>query len=184
MSILGYPFILPDMIGGNAYSFEGDNIDFDADVILYPDYQLYVRWAQFTAFLPSMQFSIPPWHYNTLTNVPVNQICKKMVDLHENLVYPLLIKYAKNAVVTGEPIIRPVWWIDNSDETNFKIADEFLVGNEILVAPILDQNKYSRDIYLPSGKWNSTNGTVYQGPTLLKEYPAPIETIPYFINTA
>jgi alpha-glucosidase (family GH31 glycosyl hydrolase) len=66
-----------------------------------------------TAFMPSMQYSIPPWYYNDKTQVPVNKICKEYTDLHENLVYPLLIKYATIATQTGEPIIRPIWWLDN-----------------------------------------------------------------------
>ncbi|CAF0717114.1 unnamed protein product [Brachionus calyciflorus] len=178
MSILGYPFILPDMIGGNAYIFNGEDIDFDSELIAYPDYQLYIRWAQLTAFLPSMQFSIPPWNYNNKTKVPVNQICRELVNLHERLVYPVLIEYAKNAVETGEPVIRPVWWIDNSDEKTLTISDQFLVGNDILVAPILDENQYKRDIYLPRGEWIAENGTSFKGPLVLKSYQAPIEVIP------
>lgn len=114
MSVLGYPFILPDMIGGNAYTFIGDNIDFNADTIAYPDKEVYIRWAQVTAFLPSMQFSIPPWHYGD----EVDRICKELVEIHENLVYPLLEKYGNLAVQNGSPIIRPMWWVDNCKRFN------------------------------------------------------------------
>ena len=68
------------MIGGNAYKNE------------HPDPQLYIRWTQLTAFLPAMQFSIPPWYYK---DESLNKICKELVDLHESLVYPLIIKSAK-----------------------------------------------------------------------------------------
>jgi alpha-glucosidase (family GH31 glycosyl hydrolase) len=50
--IVGYPFVLPDMIGGNAY---GDK----------PSAELYVRWMQANAFMPSVQFSIVPWDYDS-----------------------------------------------------------------------------------------------------------------------
>ena len=50
-AVLGYPFVLPDMIGGNAY---GDK----------PSAELYVRWMQANAFMPSVQFSIVPWDYS------------------------------------------------------------------------------------------------------------------------
>ena len=56
MSILGYPFILPDMIGGNAYVLKENSTDIDFELIGYPDKQLFIRWAQVTAFLPSMQY--------------------------------------------------------------------------------------------------------------------------------
>ena len=49
--VLGYPFVLPDMIGGNAY-------------ILRPNKELFVRWAQASALMPSLQFSILPWNYD------------------------------------------------------------------------------------------------------------------------
>ena len=99
-------------IGGNAYVWNGDVIDFTA--VAYPDYELYIRWAQLTAFLPSMQFSIPPWYYDDKTDVAVNQICRLLVELHETLVWPLMTKYARLATQTGEPIIRPIWWLNNS----------------------------------------------------------------------
>jgi alpha-glucosidase (family GH31 glycosyl hydrolase) len=50
--ILGYPFILPDMIGGNAYSG------------MKPDRELFIRWLQATSLMPAMQFSIVPWQYD------------------------------------------------------------------------------------------------------------------------
>ena len=86
-SILGYPFILPDMIGGNAYS-QG-----------FPDPKLFIRWTQLNTFLPTMQFSIPPWHYN---DEKLTKICKDLTDLHENLVYPYLIEYSHQAVKSGK----------------------------------------------------------------------------------
>ena len=49
--LLGYPFVLPDMIGGNAYG-------------LRPGKELFVRWAQANAFMPALQFSILPWNYD------------------------------------------------------------------------------------------------------------------------
>lgn len=59
--------------------------------------------------------------------------------------------------------------------------DEFLVGNELLVAPILNQGQTQRDVYLPAGRWRASNGTVYSGPITLRAFPAPIEDIPFFV---
>ena len=129
-----------------------------------------------------MQFSIPPWYYNNRTDLPVNTICKKYVDLHESLVFPYLIKYAQLATQTGEPIIRPLWWADNSDSNTYLVDDQFLVGNDILVAPIVNESTYKRDIYIPAGSWSGINGEQYQGPIRLIDYPAPLDIIPYFIK--
>lgn len=48
--LIGFPFVLPDMIGGNAY-------------VVKPDEELFVRWAQANVFMPALQFSILPWNY-------------------------------------------------------------------------------------------------------------------------
>ena len=178
MSILGYPFVLPDMIGGNAY---GQN---RLTTNAYPDYELFIRWTQLNAFLPTMQFSIPPWFYNNIKTTDVNKICKAMVDLHEFIVSPTLLKFAHVTTETGEPIIRPMWWIDSSDAQNLIIYDQFIVGDKFLVAPVLQKGATKRDIYIPIGTWldGNINGKSYTGPIWIRNYDSPLEIIPYFIN--
>lgn len=70
----------------------------------------------------------------------------------------------------------------------FVFVTEFLLGDDILVAPILKKGAKSRHIYLPKGFWkdeNSKNSTVIRGPTWLRDYPADLDTLPYFsrVNT-
>ena len=129
--------------------------------------------------MPSMQYSIPPWHYNESI---VNDICKRYVDIHEELVFPILINAAKKAVITGEPIIRPMWWNDSNDATNLIIDDQYLLGDSLLVAPILDKGAVKRDIYLPKGNWQDgyNSSAIYVGPKWLKDYPADIQIIQFF----
>ena len=57
--ILGYPFVLPDMIGGNGYSTD-DPLD-DSNP---PTKELYLRWLEANVFMPGMQFSFVPWQYD------------------------------------------------------------------------------------------------------------------------
>lgn len=90
--ILGYPFILPDMIGGNGY---GEVLVQD---IVMPSRELYIRWLQVTAYLPAMQFSFAPWDYDA----KVVEIARKMVLVHENEVSPILIEASKQAVSYGK----------------------------------------------------------------------------------
>jgi len=86
--IAGYPFVLPDMIGGN-----GAGADFTA----LPDRELYVRWAELTAFLPAMQFSFAPWQYDNMTV----DIARKFAHLHETTIGDELEAAAKDAVKHG-----------------------------------------------------------------------------------
>lgn len=90
--ILGYPFILPDMIGGNGY---GEVLQ--KDVVL-PNRELYIRWLQMSAFLPAMQFSFAPWDYDE----EVIKIALDMVKVHETIVTPIIISAAEDAIKYGK----------------------------------------------------------------------------------
>ena len=80
------------------------------------------------------------------------RICKKAFRLHERY-GDLFIDLAHHAVETGDPILRPLWWSNVDDQIALSIDDEFMVGDRILVAPVLEAGKKARNIYLPKGKW-------------------------------
>uniref|UniRef100_UPI00398F0E55 myogenesis-regulating glycosidase n=1 Tax=Pristiophorus japonicus TaxID=55135 RepID=UPI00398F0E55 len=172
MGILGYHFILPDMIGGNVYPNKTDG----SDVI--PDRELYIRWLELSAFLPAMQFSIPPWLYDD----EVLKIAHKFAQLRESLVVPLILRLAEETTQTGNPIIRPLWWIDPDDKVAQKVDTQFLIGDYLMVAPILEKGK-TRDIYLPDGKWQSFNEDLFdKTPILLTDFAVDLDEVAYFIR--
>ncbi len=216
MSLAGYPFVFPDMIGGNAYftfprnrflnwilqrivvpimerkvksqsdSPEDETLGL-ADVphflekstlFGYPTPELMIRWAQANVFLQVMQFSLAPWDFGK----ECNEICRQAAELHLDFV-PTLQKFARQAVDTGEPIIRPVFWLAPSDEDALICDDQFLVGDEILVAPILYPKQISREVYFPPGTWRDHwSGELITGPTIVENYPAPLNKLPFFIR--
>jgi myogenesis-regulating glycosidase len=53
MNLAGYPYVLPDMIGGNAYL--GEQVTGE----------IFVRWLQASTFMPSLQFSYVPWDFES-----------------------------------------------------------------------------------------------------------------------
>jgi len=58
-----------------------------------------------------------------------------------------------------------------------------MLGENILVAPVMEPGQVSRDVYLPSGMWRDMNTNLtLQGPILLRDYPAPLDTLPWFYN--
>ena len=62
---------------------------------------------------------------------------------------------------------------------------EFLLGDDILVAPVTKEGAINRDIYLPKGIWRDENNPdvgPIRGPILLKDYEADLEILPYFIR--
>ncbi|XP_061754542.1 myogenesis-regulating glycosidase-like isoform X3 [Nerophis ophidion] len=176
ISMLGYQFVLPDMIGGNASPDKMAGGLNDENKL--PDRELYIRWLELSAFMPAMQFSIPPWDYDQ----EVVEIALKFTKLHETLVAPRVLELASEVLKTGDPIIRPLWWIANDDEVAYKIDSQFLIGDDLMVAPVLEPGKQERDIYLPAGRWRSYKGEHFvKGPTFLTDYPVDLDEVAYFI---
>ncbi|KAJ6664964.1 hypothetical protein lerEdw1_005195 [Lerista edwardsae] len=170
-SLLGYNFFIPDAIGGTL-----------ASEFLIDD-ELYIRWLQIVTFLPVMSFSTPPWICcdDWVLNLTLHYIQK-----HKNLVVPLIEKYSKEWLSWGYPIFRPVWWLSPTESVTFTIDDEFLIGDEVLVAPITEQGQSQRDIYLPreGQKWMDTNtAEVFDGGTFLRNYSVTLLDVPVFVKT-
>lgn len=163
LGLAGYPFVLPDMVGGNAY-------DETADA------ELMIRWTQLNALLPSMQFSLAPWDYGE----ECAEICRRYANLHSEF-SPHMIALARQATQTGEPIIRPIFWLDTNNENALSCNDEFVLGNDLLVCPIVHPGASRRTIVLPPGSWKDHwTDEVFHGPGRLIDYPAAIETLPFF----
>ena len=74
MSFAGYPFVLPDMIGGNGYAGGLDGTEL-------PSKELFVRWMQANVFMPAMQFSFAPWQYDQEVK-PRKLFCLKSWSVH------------------------------------------------------------------------------------------------------
>jgi alpha-glucosidase (family GH31 glycosyl hydrolase) len=167
LGMAGYPFILPDMIGGNEYEEKADA-------------EMMIRWTQLNALLPAMQFSLAPWDYGELSAT----ICRQYAKLHEEFSHRIL-KFAHEATRTGEPIIRPIFWLDPDDEHALACDDEFLLGDEFLVAPVVVHGVRQRDIYLPRGTWRDHwTERVFTGPQNLRDYPVSLGTLPFFLRLA
>jgi alpha-glucosidase (family GH31 glycosyl hydrolase) len=81
LGILGYPFVIPDVIGGNG--FMGDNLTSTK----LPERELYIRWLQLATYLPVMKFSIPPWDYDD----QMIEITKDLLKKRESVLPKLLI---------------------------------------------------------------------------------------------
>jgi alpha-glucosidase (family GH31 glycosyl hydrolase) len=163
LGMAGYPFVLPDMVGGNEYDEKADS-------------EMMIRWTQLNALLPAMQFSLPPWEYGEASA----ELCRRYAKLHTEYA-PKILEIAKTATENGYPIIRPVFWLDANSEDALTCDDEFLLGDELLVAPVLFHGMRQRDIYLPPGIWQDHwTREVFRGSILLCDYPAPLDILPFF----
>ena len=182
--VLGYPFVLPDMIGGNGFCLTENGT-----LILQcgrPNDELFIRWVQANAFLPSMQFSFAPWDLNEETV----RATRKILQLREQLA-DYLVSCAKQATTTGAPIVRPLWWLVPGDPVAQEIYTEFMLGESYLIAPVLtpmDENKGKHSVYLPEGVWREqfagekVMSVKSQG--LWLEYDVSLEDLPFFLLLA
>lgn len=165
-SLMGYAYTCPDMIGGGEYrSF------LNASTI---DEELIVRSAQVHALMPMMQFSVAPWR---VLSPDYEEICMEMAKLHEKM-GPVFVRLAKNASVTGEPIVKPMALAFPEEEYEM-IKDQFVLGNNIIVAPVVEKGMRTRTVVLPRGKWKCEEGRIYKGGKTI-EIDVPLERLPYF----
>lgn len=164
-AVLGYPFCLPDMIGGNAYFGRS------------PNTELLVRWAQANALMPAVQFSIAPWDMSEEADLLIAESLRLRETVLDDIV-----RLSGEACATLDPICRPMWWLDPTDRETFTMDDQFTVGDSVIVAPVLRKGEVSRDVYLTRGRWRNMLRPldVYEGPRWIRNFPAPLEVLPCF----
>jgi alpha-glucosidase (family GH31 glycosyl hydrolase) len=165
-SVMGYAYTCPDMIGGGEYQ------SFLNGAVI--DEELVVRSAQVHALMPMMQFSVAPWRVLSKANT---DICLKMSNLHEKFGNQIL-ELAQAASKTGDAIVKPMElaFPGNGYE---KIKDQFVLGNQIIVAPVVEKGVRSRKVILPKGNWIADDGKKYIGGTTV-QVDVPIERLPFF----
>ncbi len=163
--LLGYAYCCPDMVGG------GDLVG--ANGLGEIDEELFIRWTQANALLGMMQMSIAPWR---VLSKETYEIVKKYILLHAQF-GDKFVELGKHASKTGEPITRAIAYQFPDENLDF-ISDEFMLGDDILVAPVIEKGVRERVVYLPKGKWQESDGTVYEGGRHL--ISAPLDKLIWF----
>lgn len=165
--IMGYPFSCPDMIGGGQFK------SFLDDAVI--DQELIVRSTQVHALMPMMQFSVAPWRILDQYHF---QAVLDAIELREKF-KETIVTLAKEASLNGEPIIRSMEYVFPHQGFAL-ISDQFMLGNNILVAPFMDKGEGNRKVVLPKGNWKSDLGKVITGGKTI-ETEVPLKRIPYYI---
>ncbi len=156
--ILGYYFGCPDMIGGGCGGYF-------ADKNYKTDEELYLRWLAASVLCPMMQFSISP--KRILSDESFKHV-EKLVKIRDRYI-DRIMELAKNAAKTGEPILRYMEY-EFPGMGYERITDQFMLGDDILAAPIFEPGARDRDVLLPDGKWQDEKGNVYTGGSSYKMY--------------
>ena len=93
---------------------------------------------------------------------------------------PYLLEQMEQAHRRGTPVMRPLFYDSPEDETAWGIEDEYLLGPDILVAPVVYEGMRERELYLPKGCWTDIDtGKVYEGNVWIT-CAAGLDRIPVF----
>jgi alpha-glucosidase len=94
---------------------------------------------------------------------------------------PFLYSLFHEHAETGAPIMRPLWFEYPSDVRTYLIEDQYLVGRDLLVAPVVQEGEVKRRVYFPRGDaWvDWWTGKRYEGGKE-EEIDAPIDRLPLF----
>ncbi|XP_017054654.1 myogenesis-regulating glycosidase isoform X2 [Drosophila ficusphila] len=179
--VIGYPFVLPGAIGGD-YLLQrplSKMVSFYALAAPpLPSAELFVRWLQLATFLPAMQFGHLPSEYRSEL---VSRVAQELREVRQTVVIPLLKKYLNPSMNEGLPLVRPLWMMDPHDPACLMVSDEFSVGEELIVAPILHEGRREREVYLPQGVWkDGIDGSLRKGSRWMHGYRVPKDKIAYF----
>ncbi|MBC7626600.1 glycoside hydrolase family 31 protein [Ferruginibacter sp.] len=169
--LVGYTYACPDMIGGGEIgSFWGNKNNLDQDLI--------VRSAQCHGLMPMMQFSVAPWR--VLDSVHFDAI-KKVIAVR-NKFMPVIMELVRATATTGEPIVKYLEYVFPNQGLS-TVNDQFLLGDNIMVAPMLESKNKTRIVRFPKlskGKWMGDDGKIYKGGTTV-EITVPLDRLPYFV---
>ncbi|MGC5534785.1 glycoside hydrolase family 31 protein [Streptomyces sp. SR-10] len=164
LGLCGVPYSGPD-VGG----FDG-----------FPSPELYLRWFQLGAYLPLFRTHAAidagrrePWEFGP----EVLEHARAALVERERL-RPYFVTLSQVARMTGAPYARPMWWGAPGDRALRECEDAFLLGDALLVAPVLEAGTRRRAVRLPRGRWYDTaTGRAYEGPGRV-QVDAPLSRVP------
>jgi len=183
----GIPSVIPAV---NSVGISGSPITstdiagYHCIVSLPTDKELFFRWTQLGALLPVMRTHessgcLNNWLFNNDRETLLH--FKKYAALHVSL-FPYIYTLAQQAADHGWPVVRHLMLQYPDDPGAIAEQYEFMLGDRLLVAPVLQKHAREREVYFPPGQWvNFWTGKLFLGPARVK-VPALLEEIPLFVK--
>jgi alpha-glucosidase len=146
--------------------------------------ELFTRWLQAASLMPFFRANSKiatqpqePWVYGQ----PYEVINRLTIDLRYKLL-PYLYSVVAQAREYGWPVIRPIFTAEPDNPSIRSIDDCYLLGDALLVAPVLEPGAVRKSVYLPAGEWYDywSNELLEGGETIT--VPAPLERLPLFVR--
>ena len=188
MSMCGIPLWTTDI--GGFYGGDPEEKEFR---------ELMIRWFQFGTFCPIMRMHGYRKPYVEKGNMDdMSGECSSGgpneiwsfgeeaygIMLNYIQIRDKMIPYIKEQLTitrrTGTPIMRPLVYDYPGDANVYDLADEYLFGEKVLAAPVMEYGLRTRKVYLPEGRWKSNyTGKIHEGKCIVEEH-APLDHMPVF----
>ena len=144
--------------------------------------ELFERWAAWAALSPIFRLhgsvaagTHTPWSYGPQTTATY----KRLLRLHLRA-RPLIARLMRRAQRTGIPPTRPLWLAFGGDDQAAQQDQQWMLGRDVLVAPVVTEHADGREVYFPRGCWRRAGtGAPIDGP-LTRSVPAPPGSLPWF----
>ena len=121
-----------------------------------------------------------PWFFEPGDPQPkAEALWKEAADLHVRA-RPLILQLWQEAADTGMPIARPMWLHDAAAEGNPHNDDQWMLGPDLLVAPVLEAGVNQREVWLPEGCWRLHGEGEELGGSASVMVDAPLDVLPWF----
>jgi alpha-glucosidase (family GH31 glycosyl hydrolase) len=183
----GLPSIVPDMLNravGGLYGFNTDIGGYLDTLTGTPTRELFTRWTQAAALTPFFRVHNSsstgvrmPWSYDRATL----RRYAEMSALHTAF-EPYVRRLWQRAVRTGMPVVRPMWLSGASAPGARTDKTQWLLGQRVLVAPVLVDGARSREVSFPQGCWaREGDGKVFRGPARVR-VSATLGQLPWFVR--
>ena len=181
----GLPSVVPIGIGMGIVgisTYGSDIAGYQSAVTTTSTKELFFRWTEIGAFSPVMRThhgTEPKLEWSWQSDAETTAHFARYAKQHMALV-PYLAGLARVASTTGMPMWRGLMVEYPEDATAWGIKDEVLLGDGLLVAPVMTMGAVSRPVYLPRGRWYPwAGGAAVAGPAKVSA-PAPVTEIPVF----
>jgi len=151
-----------------------------------PDPEMFVRWVQNGVFHP--RFTIHSWNDDQTVNVPwmypeMTHHIREMIKFR-NRITPYIYNLVYRAHEYYEPMIRPTFYNYENDKKTFEECDDFMLGDDMLIASVVEPGQVNRKVYLPKngdGWYDYNTGLWFEGEQEIT-IPAPIDYSPLLIK--
>jgi len=183
----GLPSNLPAAINAGLCGLSIWAVDIGGYVVIAGarDKELFMRWTELAALLPVMRThhgTHPGRCWSWDSDAETVEFFGRYCRLHTAL-FPYIFGLAHEASERWRPAVRHLAMHHGEDAVSWKTEDQFLLGDRLLVAPVVERGARGRTVYFPLGEWiDYWSGARHEGPATCFS-PAPVDHLPLFVSS-